>query len=125
MSSFKQQEFNEGSPPTRTRGYDLWFYQLRGDRYYFRLTPLGLALLVIPVILALVAIVVLFLYRTRTPVKEPDITITPPPAPTDPPTKSVIKPAPPPPTPPRVYRSNINSINPTITPRPSRNVNGQ
>jgi hypothetical protein len=127
MASFKQQEFKGGNPPSGSRGYALWYYQLRGGHYYFRLAPLGLALLVVPVILALVAIVILFLYRTHTPIKEPDITITTPPAPAEPPTKSVIKPAPPPPTPPRVYRSNINSINPTITPhpKPSRNVNGQ
>lgn len=125
MTSFKREEGNEGGPPSQTRGYNLWFYQLRGDRYYFRLAPLGLVLLVIPVILALVGVVIFFLYRTHTPVKEPDVTISPPPAPAEPPTKSVLKPASPPPTPPPVYRSNINSVGPTVTPQPNRNSNGQ
>lgn len=125
MSSFKHQERNEGGVPPQPKGYNLWLYQLRGDRYYFRLAPLGLALLVIPVILALVALAVIFLYRTNRPLKETDIKITPPPESASPSTRTVLRPVPPPSPPPPVYRSNINSPNPIVTPRPDRNSNGQ
>lgn len=127
MSSFKHQNPEENDLPRQSRAHDLWYYERRADdRLYFRLAPLGWILLVIPAILAVVAIVILFLYNTGTSVQEPRITITPRDVSSDPPTKTVIKPAPPSPPPPQVpSRSKFNSINPTASPQPRRRPNGR
>ena len=46
MPSFKQQNSTEGHPPDRGKRYALWFYQeYGGGRTYFRIAPLGWALL--------------------------------------------------------------------------------
>ena len=126
MSSFKQRNYGEGDQPRRGRGFDLWYYQERGDgRTYFRLAPLGLALLVVPLILSLIALTVFFLYRSRVPRKDPDITITPPPATAGTPPKNVIKPVTPSVTPPPVYRP-LNMNTPAASPTaPARSVNDQ
>lgn len=118
MSSFKQRNYGEGDQPRRGRGFDLWYYQERGDgRTYFRLAPLGLALLIVPLILSLVALTAFFVYRSRVPMKDPDITITPPPATADTPPKNVIKPATPSVTPPPIYRPpNRNMNTPAASP---------
>jgi hypothetical protein len=126
MSSFKHQKLDESPPPVRNKTYALWFYQQQRDRRYFRLTTLGLALIAIPTILAILAIIILFLYNTSRPIPETDVTIKPPPAPTEPPTKSIIKPAAPPPTPPQIYnRPMVNSNGSTINRQPNRNSNGR
>jgi hypothetical protein len=127
MSTFKYQSPEENDLPRQSRSHDLWYYERRADnKLYFRLAPLGWILLVIPAILAIGAIIILFLYNTGTPVPEPRITITPRDVSSDPPTKSVIKPAPPSSPPPRVpSRSNFNSINPIASPQTSRRPNGQ
>lgn len=125
MSSFKQQNSKEGGQPACGRGFDLWYYQERGDgRTYFRLAPLGLALLVVSLILSLIALTAFFFYRSRMPIKDPDITITPPPATTGTPPKSVIKPVTPSVTPPPVYRPpNMNMNTPAASPTaPARGV---
>lgn len=124
MPSFKQVKQGEGNPPPQSSGYDLWYYERRGDgRLYFRLAPLGLILLIVPAVLAVVAMVVLFLYNTHTPVNEPDVTIRPRDVSNDPPSGNLIRMPPPPPPQRARSRPTLNSNKPLVTPTSARNIN--
>ncbi len=100
MSSFKHHNSTEGRSPDRGKRYALWYYQERGDgRTYFRIAPLGWALLLVPAVLAIVALVALFIHNANTPFPETDVTIKPLPTAAKQPTQSTIKQPPPPPAP--------------------------
>lgn len=127
MSSFKHQNRDANDLTSQSRGYDLWYYEQRGNgRLYFRLAPLGWALLVIPAMLAIVVMILLYLYNASTPIPRTDVTVKPPPDSPDTLSNLEIKPALSPPSKPRVKRAeNLNSINPLSRPQSVRNINGQ
>ncbi len=113
---------SEGSPRSGAGRFDLWFYQRRGDRYFLRLTGLGLALIVIPTLLSIALIIIFYLRQVNEPTPTPNIEITPRQAST--PTGPLIQPAPPPRPLPRV-RSGANPVNSNAaaTPTPRGNTN--
>lgn len=100
---------SEDGPRSGAGRFDLWFYQRgRGDRYYLRLTGLGIALIIIPTLLSMALIIIFYLRQVNEPAPTPNIEITPRQAST--PTGPLIQPAPPPRPLPRV-RSGPNPIN--------------
>jgi hypothetical protein len=127
MTSCKHHNSDQNNLSRKSKGYDLWYYERRGnDRLYFRLAPLGWSLIVIAAIVSIMALIILFFYNTKAPLPKTDVTIKPSPGSSDTPSNLEIKPVPPRSSQPQVNRrSNFNSINPLSSPQPSRNINGQ
>lgn len=111
MSSFKHPEDHKDLSPAKNTAYDLCFYELRGSRYVFRLTRLGLALIIVPTLLSMVAIIVLYLFRDITSVENTNITITVPSESPTPMIRPLIKPAPPPSPIPKIRPSSNDTLN--------------
>ena len=118
MSSFKDHNSTEGRLPDRGKRYALWYYQDRGaGRAYFRLAPLGLALLLIPAVAAIAVLIVLFLHNVNTPIPKLDVTVKPLPTPANSPTQNIIRQTPPPPAP-RPAKI-VNQAQPPVLSRPT------
>lgn len=113
---------SEDGPRSEAGSYDLWFYQKRGDRYFLRLTGLGVALIVIPTLLSIALIIFFYVRQINEPAPTANIEITPRPAST--PMGPLIHLPPPPPPLPRV-KSGANPVNSNAvaTPTPRGNTN--
>jgi hypothetical protein len=125
MSSFKHQNSSAGGQSFLRKRYALWYYEKHEDgRLYFSLTPLAWVFIVVPTVLAVLGLAALYVYNTMTPAPKPRVTIQPRDTSADMPSGNLIKRAPPVPTPPQVRaRTNINSVNPAVSPQPSKNGN--
>jgi hypothetical protein len=92
--------------------FALIYWQQEGARYYLRVTPLGIYILVFLLVASISAMLLLFLSnRHYDPAKEVNVNITTPPATPVIPTKSIIKPAPSSATPPKV-NNRLSENNP-------------
>lgn len=124
MRLHKHYDRDAHDQPSRYRGLDLWFYEQRGSRYYLRLTRIGLAVMIVPTVLAVIAITALFFYRNSTPVEKPDININVQSTPDYVPNRTLLKRAPPPPPPPQVRSPpNVNTNSPLVITTPGNNTN--
>lgn len=84
MPTLKHQEFDGGDPPPRRRSYELWFLQRDRDRdrYYVRLTALGVLAALLLTLIPIAAILTFYFIRVGQQARElektnTDIIITP------------------------------------------------
>lgn len=120
MNYDDEQRATERRPNSGGGNFDLWFYERRGDRYFLRLTGLGLAVILIPTLLSIVLAVIFYLHSVNKPAPSPNIEINPRPWST--PAGPLIQPAPPSRTPPKI-RSGPNPINSNAVATPTPRVN--
>ena len=65
MRSDENQTFSESRPPDRDRNHSLYFFEKAGEKYYFRLTRLGLFLLILLIVIPITALLLLFTFSRR------------------------------------------------------------
>ena len=75
MPTSKHREFDGGDPPPRRRSYELWFLLKDGDRYYVRLTALGVLAALLLTFIPIAAILAFYFYQMATPVPRTPINI--------------------------------------------------
>jgi hypothetical protein len=122
MQSDKQPIANN-SKPRRRFSWELFYYEQVGSRFYLRITPFAIILMLVT---ALIGITIMeFEFRDH-PSQEINTNITvPSPSPYSP-ERTIIKPAPPGPTPPRIIKQPQATMpKPASTPAPNQNTNEQ
>jgi hypothetical protein len=76
MRSDENQTLSESRPPDRGRNHSLYFFEKAGEKYYFRLTRLGLFLLILLIAIPITALLLLFtLSRREQPSVNTNITL--------------------------------------------------
>ena len=131
MQSDENQTFSESRPPDRDRNHGLYFFEKVGEKYYFRLTRLGLFLLILLIVIPIAALLLLFTFSRR---QQPNVNtnVTVPPATPYSSNTPAIRQAPPPspakairqpslPTPPAVVTPSSSPdkrLSPEQTPQP-------
>lgn len=88
------EQFNQSQPPPTREKIGLFYYERVGSRYYLRFTRLTVMLVVGLTVISIAALLVFFLSNHRNPPKEVNVTITIPESSPNPPTQTIIQPAP-------------------------------
>ena len=99
-----EHNISERRDPNRRGGFELFFYEQVGARYYLRFTRLALFLIVCLTVVPMMLLFALFLWNRNNKTENTNVNIViPTPTPRDY-GKPIILPAPPAPVPPRVTR---------------------
>lgn len=125
MRSDDDHDFPAGRAAGRGRDYSLYYFERRdGGRYYFRLTRLGLLVLILLTIIPITAILILFTFTRRKP-PNVDTNIVVPPATPYSANKPIIRQVPAPSPPKNIKLPTLNSPTPLPIQTPDGNANRQ
>lgn len=123
MRPYEPNDVSDHKPPTRRRGYSLFYFQQEGQRSYLRFTLLGATVVVLIIVIPVIALLILFFINSRTPFPQVDTNITVQPATPYSPNTPLIR-QPPPPSPVKPIKQP-SMPTPPIPPTPINNVNEQ
>lgn len=124
MRPHEPNDVSDQAPPTRRRGYSLFYLQQEGQRSHLRFTPLGATVLVLIIVIPVIALLVMFFTNSRTPKPEVNTNVTVQPAAPYSPNTPVIRQAPP--SPAKAIKRPASSMpTPPILPTPVINSNEQ
>jgi hypothetical protein len=118
-----EESFSSKKSEARKRrvNFDLYYYQLTNEGYSLRITPMGLVLILIALVIGF-----FILFSFAPPREKPSIDIRTPPPPTQSPTQGVINSSPSPPTSPSARKRPAAALTyPIVTSLIRRNTNGR
>lgn len=118
-------DVSDYEPPTRRRGYSLFYFQQEGQRSHLRFTLLGTAVIVLIIVIPVIALLVMFFINSRPPRPEVNTNVTVQPAAPYAPNAPVIRQAPPP-SPAKAIKQPASSMpKPPTLPTPVNNSSEQ
>jgi hypothetical protein len=125
MRPHEPNEVSDHEPPTRRRGYSLFYFKQEGQRSYLRFTLFGATVVVLIIVVPVIALFVMFFINSRTPGPEVNTNVTVQPSAPFSPNTPVIRQAPLP-SPAKAIKQPASSMpaQPTL-PTPVNNSNKQ
>jgi hypothetical protein len=125
MRPHEPNDVSNHEPPTRRRGYSLFYFQQEGQRSHLRFTLLGATVVVLIIIGPVIALLVMFFINSQTPASEVNTNVTVQPAVPYSPNTPVIRQSPPP-SPAKAIKQPASSMpTPPTLPTPVNNSNEQ
>lgn len=85
----EQPASDEGKPSRKRINWDLYYYERRGERLFFRITPFAIILMLFA---ALAGITIIIIDLRKNPPQETNINVTVPPATSDSPNGTIVRP---------------------------------
>jgi hypothetical protein len=125
MRPHEPNDVSDYEPPTRRRGYSLFYFKQEGQRSHLRFTLLGATVVVLIIVVPVITLLVMFFINSRAPGPEVNTNVTVQPAAPYSPNAPVIRQAPPP-SPTKAVKQPVSSMpTPPTLPTPVNNSNGQ